>query len=58
MSEILEKALPFAALDREESATRAAFESRPVPGGERGIRKGLEWLRLFRTVRERTRSPP
>ncbi|HKV90122.1 MAG TPA: ERAP1-like C-terminal domain-containing protein, partial [Thermoplasmata archaeon] len=55
IGEILERAFPFAALERDEATARAPFEARPIPEGERGLRKGLEWLRAFRRVRARER---
>jgi tricorn protease interacting factor F2/3 len=53
VSEMLEHSTPFAALGRGEAAAKAAFAAQPVPEGERGIRKGLEWLRVFEAVRAR-----
>ncbi|HXQ93944.1 MAG TPA: M1 family metallopeptidase [Thermoplasmata archaeon] len=53
ISDMLEHATPFAALGRGEAAARAAFADHPVPEGERGIRKGIEWLRVFEAVRAR-----
>jgi tricorn protease interacting factor F2/3 len=53
ISDLLEHTTPFAALGRGEAAAREAFEKQPVPEGERGIRKGLEWLRVFEALRAR-----
>jgi tricorn protease interacting factor F2/3 len=53
VSDMLEHTIPFAGLGRGEAAARAAFEAHPVPEGERGIRKGIEWLRVFEALRAR-----
>jgi tricorn protease interacting factor F2/3 len=55
VSEILERAFPFASLALSDAEARAPFDAKPVPEGERGLRKGLEWRRLFREVRRRAR---
>jgi tricorn protease interacting factor F2/3 len=51
--EILWRSLPFAALGKGVEAARAPFEANPVSEGERGLRKGLEFLRAFEAVRAR-----
>jgi tricorn protease interacting factor F2/3 len=58
ISDMLEHAIPFAALGRGEAVARAAFEAQPIPEGERGIRKGLEWLRVFEALRARVAPVP
>jgi tricorn protease interacting factor F2/3 len=58
VSDMMEHAFPFAALGRGEEAARAPFATRPVPEGERGLRKGLEWLRIFESVRRRVAPKP
>jgi tricorn protease interacting factor F2/3 len=55
-SEILWRTLPFAALGMGLEAARAPFEATPVQEGERGLRKGLEWLRTFESLRARLRT--
>jgi puromycin-sensitive aminopeptidase len=58
VSDILEHTLPFAALGRGAAVAEAPIVVRPIPEGERGLRKGLEWLRLFESVRGRVSPRP
>jgi tricorn protease interacting factor F2/3 len=53
VSDILEHTFPFAALGRGPEVARAPLVVQPLPEGERGLRKGLEWLRHFESVRAR-----
>jgi tricorn protease interacting factor F2/3 len=53
VSDIMEHTFPFAALGQTEASARAPFDARPIPEGERGLRKGIEWLRIFESVRRR-----
>jgi tricorn protease interacting factor F2/3 len=53
LSDVMEHTFPFAALGRGAEVARAPFVVQPIPEGERGLRKGLEWLRLFEAVRAR-----